>query len=1078
MFSAFRRVALASLFIVVAAEAGAQCGPWTVVPGPPAQGSWATVWAGDRFVAVGDGFFLSPDGRSWRNVPQEGFPPGGDSGLSWSAVAFSGTELVAVADGGANGPRPSAASGAIAVSARGEHWQVVVPVTNALHAVAWGGGRWVAAGTSLFLWSEDGRNWHQGTVASGSSSMDVLSVAFTGSRWVAVGGDELSGGSFMASSEDGATWNVTPADARLSAVASNGVRTVAVGSVALSSDDGLTWTSHELPAGVSLGSLIWNGARFVGSGTISGWERQTLVVLESSDGVQWDLLTQEDIPPAPFISSLGGAPGVLLGLGWPASVLIGPDGRSWEPAGGTLYGRNIRALQRAGGMFMALAEEFGPGISLAVRHRTDLETSTDGIHWSSQPIGDAGYYDLAWRDGRYAAGGFDGLMISDDGVQWSRAFKGLPSHYQVSAVAAGNPGFVALLDSGIYFSGDGASWQQVTAPAGIETPDRALTWAGDRFIAASADGVATSPDGITWTAVQGVWGLDNFRAFAGNGSRFVGIGGGGLLAWSGDGLHWTTVDHIPPGGLFGVTWDGQEFLVAGAGFLLRSTGGENWSSESTPDTPWYGGIASLDGRTVIAGRSGSLLVRACPDETLESGEGFRLALPAMANTPGRKGTFWRSDLVLHNPGAGAVRVGVWPLYDTEGRGGVPVASVVIDPGKAVTLQDLLPGLLGSARSSGGAILAADGPVLAASRTFTGRGDGTWGQNVPLLSPEDWIEPGQRVVIPGIGQDGSVRTNLGLLNPSGSPLTVHARFHGADGTLLGEHSWTVPAWGWRQIDLVLEQAQAAPVSLAWAELDGDDGFVAYASVIDNATGDSVTVLPKAPAAGELVVPAAAHAPGFGGVLWRTDLDLVAAGDGPARYRLELLPAAGPVLGSGERTLEAGHEERLADVIGTVFGALGGGAIRIVVLDGELAASSRTYAVGPGGSFGQAIPALPANGGPGGGTLRLAGLSGSLSDDGGFRTDIGAVNLSGEAVSLGIDLYAGDGTLVGRRQLDLDAASWGQLDRVFRGLAATPVVGGYAVISTTGAGGQVLAYASVIDNRTGDPVFLPAVATGGE
>ncbi|NOZ95158.1 MAG: hypothetical protein GXP47_10530 [Acidobacteria bacterium] len=104
-----------------------------------------------------------------------------------------------------------------------------------------------------------------------------------------------------------------------------------------------------------------------------------------------------------------------------------------------------------------------------------------------------------------------------------------------------------------------------------------------------------------------------------------------------------------------VTWAGDELLVAGAGFLLRSTDGIHWSSEPLGDTVWYGGIAVLDGRTVIAGRSVSLLVRVCPDETLDGSGGFRMALPAMAHTPGRNGTLRRGGALVGRTAASGVQ---------------------------------------------------------------------------------------------------------------------------------------------------------------------------------------------------------------------------------------------------------------------------------------------------------------------------------------------------------------------------------------------------------------------------------------
>ncbi|NOZ95347.1 MAG: hypothetical protein GXP47_11525, partial [Acidobacteria bacterium] len=1005
-----------------------------MIPGPPAQGSRAVVWAGDHFVAVGSGFAISPDGRSWRNAPQEGFPPNGDAGLRWSAVAFDGHQLVAVADSGASG-----SSGAIAVSARGEHWEVVLPTTaGGLHAVAWGGGRWVAAGRSLFLWSDDGTTWHQGSVESGSSDVEIWSLAFTGSRWVAVGTQNGSAGGVLATSEDGVTWSVDPVADGLFAVASNGVRTVAVGArVAMTSDDGLAWASSDLPLYASLSSLVWTGTNFVGSGSqYIGVEQVPPIVLKSSDGTAWSVLVDgSESGLDSYIGGLAYGDGFLVGVSggyhMSASAVTSVEGKKWQPAGGAILHRDVKALQAAGSQFVALMIDSVPSSNpLATQFRTDLVRSTDGIHWSHDPIGTGDFNDVAWRDGLYVAtGGFDGLRVSDDGVSWTTPTKGLPQHPDAMQVAAGEPGFVVSLDAGMYFSADGVSWQKAPSSGGNAIPHGGLTWAGNRFISAMKDRVATSSDGLHWEITTGSWGRCGFSGFAGHGNRLVGVGGNGLLAWSDGGSSWNIVHGLPDGNLFSVTWDGQEFLVAGAGFILRSTDGIHWSSESAPDTPWFGGIAALGGRTVIAGRGGSLLVRACPGETLDGNGAFRLALPAMANTPGREGTFWSSDLVLHNPGKTAVRVELWPFYDSEGSGGVATASMVVEAGHAVMLQDLLPGLLDSGASSGGAILSADGPLLAASRTFTGQDDATWGQSVPVLPSGDWVEAGQRVIIPGIGQDGAVRTNLGLLNPNGSPLTVHVRFHGAGGGPLGDHSWTVPAWGWRQINLVLEKVGAPPVALAWAELDADDSFVAYASVIDNATGDAITVMPAAPSSGDLVVPAAAHGTGVGGVLWRTDLDLVSVGDQAARYRLELLPRSGPVLRSAERTLAPGHAERLADVIASIFGTSGAGAIRIVPLEGELAANSRTFAVGAMGTFGQAVPAQAlGNGLPEAGKLRLVGLSGSLSDSEGFRTNIGAVNLSDQAVTLQIELFSGDGTDLGQRKLDLGPESFGQLTRV--------------------------------------------------
>jgi hypothetical protein len=55
--------------------------------------------------------------------------------------------------------------------------------------------------------------------------------------------------------------------------------------------------------------------------------------------------------------------------------------------------------------------------------------------------------------------------------------------------------------------------------------------------------------------------------------------------------------------------------------------------------------------------------------------------------------------------------------------------------------------------------------------------------------------------------------------------------------------------------------------------------------------------------------------------------------------------------------------------------------------------------------------------------------------------------------------------------------GQIDRIFQQVTGSDVSDGYIVVSTTTPGGRFFAYASVVDNASGDPVYIPAIIIGG-
>jgi hypothetical protein len=72
---------------------------------------------------------------------------------------------------------------------------------------------------------------------------------------------------------------------------------------------------------------------------------------------------------------------------------------------------------------------------------------------------------------------------------------------------------------------------------------------------------------------------------------------------------------------------------------------------------------------------------------------------------------------------------------------------------------------------------------------------------------------------------------------------------------------------------------------------------------------------------------------------------------------------------------------------------------------------------------------------------------------------------------VELFAADGSSLGTVSRNLRAFEHKQVNDVFHAAGADDVADGYAVVRTTTAGGRFICYASVVDNGSGDAVFIP-------
>lgn len=244
---------------------------------------------------------------------------------------------------------------------------------------------------------------------------------------------------------------------------------------------------------------------------------------------------------------------------------------------------------------------------------------------------------------------------------------------------------------------------------------------------------------------------------------------------------------------------------------------------------------------------------------------------------------------------------------------------------------------------------------------------------------------------------------------------------------------------------------------------------------NSTTATITVF-------HLSIPAAAHTAGAGGTFWLSDVDLWNYGASDAAVRIALfkkdLANLNPV--TQLVTVPAGKTLQLADVLGSGSFLYSNAGLGFATQSTTLLVNSRFYntASALGGTYGMYIPAMAADQ-----TLKGDGASRGIfhllryspNSAVGYRTNIGFLNASGFNVIVEIRLYDDNGAQLGNPKtqtlLPFEHRQFTKIHELV-GVSPVPLVNqGAAIIRVLTSGGEVFAYAMVIDNRSGDPFYMP-------
>lgn len=463
-----------------------------------------------------------------------------------------------------------------------------------------------------------------------------------------------------------------------------------------------------------------------------------------------------------------------------------------------------------------------------------------------------------------------------------------------------------------------------------------------------------------------------------------------------------------------------------------------------------------------------------------------LIVPAVAHTDGLNST-WESDVRLLNASPSTARYEIaFTPSNADGTVAGERSEVDVAAGATLALDDVLESWYGATAATGSLSIrplfdasAADAATpgsVASSRTFNVLELGTFGQFMPAIPFSRFTRSGSSISLQQLSQTTDYRTNIGLVEGAGESAAGTIDVYAASGSLVTSIPWTLAARQHTQLNSPLGEYSLSDMRLEVRVTSATGRVSAYASRIDNRTGDPYVVYPSAAgSSGRWVVPGVS-ALDTGLARWRTDVRVHNAGSATASLRMTFYPQGDPASPLvADVSVPAGEMKAFDDVLVTTFGlASGGGAIHVEPAGGApsqpLTVTAQTYNVSETGTYGQFIPGITAAEAVGVGERTLQLLQVEESDR--FRTNLGLAEVSGQGVTVEISAVVPESRVTPKATITLLPNEFRQLTQVIRQLNLPSTYNGRIAVRAVSGGGRVTAYASMIDNVTQDPTYVPA------
>jgi hypothetical protein len=467
---------------------------------------------------------------------------------------------------------------------------------------------------------------------------------------------------------------------------------------------------------------------------------------------------------------------------------------------------------------------------------------------------------------------------------------------------------------------------------------------------------------------------------------------------------------------------------------------------------------------------------------------------------GANGTRWESDFRFFNPCNESLDVSLAYQPDNENNSAKQLSSYPFSLGpnetrvfpnaREVVNEDEGENINGSILID--SVSASGCKVLSVSKTFNDTTDGTLGLFVPAM-PVTSIGV-ESLNLTGLIRNDAYRSNLRLVNHGDDESWVDITlFHKSGEALSDGKSVLVPSHSTKQINDVagwagIDESESLSQFTVLAEVKTPGAIIdGFATVIDNISGDSVMNASSYVNEPTIWLPGVVYARGKNDTLWQTDIwfhnpnsddpwlmskaTYVDGGGTDLNYLFE--PPEWPALES------MGLRRRL-DIAGSILEELGlettSGYLIFEGLSGDSAPqiAARTFTSDEGGgTYGLHLPSYGSKDRLQVGDIGyIVGVSNSADTLVGFRTNLGML-ATGRTAEVEVTFFYPDGTQAPEPWI---TTIWGsqlkQVNNVFGkfGLGNETVTGTFRVEVLSG--GDLIIYATEIDNKSGDSIFIPA------
>ena len=537
------------------------------------------VYTGSSFLAVGDRGTVatSNDGVTWVR---------GNAGTSNDVrrVAFGNGRFVAAGGRG------------VYTSVDGASWSNVSPdTTKWMRAAAFGNGVFVATGSEALFTSSNGVAWIDLT----SEARDRYHVTYRNGQFVS-GGHNFS----VLTSANGIDWAAN-ANTQLATKGNwafgNGVYVSANSDAVFTSVDGDTW-EYEIGNGLD---VVFDGTQFLSIDSQGS-------VRTSPDGESWSVVAT-GLPDSPFgLTDLIFAEGRYVAT-FAREIFSSEDGVNWVKRHDAPIGY-IPSVAHGGGMFVAVGTDS--------THSMSILSSPDGITWTerAEPDYEERLAAIAFGGGYFVTAGSDGaILTSSDGIGWILQNAGAGDLDSFVDVAFGGGLFVVVGDDGVILTAPPSAGGP--APF-IVSPSSRLSVEGHFFshvielehdhilpVTFAASGL---PSGLSFDTSTGI--LSGTAPVAGNylisitaTNPFKSVSQTMVLDVLGDSNWSKSNPRAVKNPVESLIHDGTQFVGAGAaGSISVSLDGSVWNTIETGASTDLNGLAFGNGTYVAVGNSGSI----------------------------------------------------------------------------------------------------------------------------------------------------------------------------------------------------------------------------------------------------------------------------------------------------------------------------------------------------------------------------------------------------------------------------------------------------------------------------------------